>query len=404
MIRRNKFDLYALANIMLDEVPAEVFQSKSTTFIDPAMGGGQFCHAVENRLRDYSHDQNNIQSRVHGFESVIMDIRFAVNKYKLIGSYSVVKPETYLKLSKEELGMQFNVDLGNPPYVAGDGETNIYHRMVDFDADVVAKILPISWFLSDQKAHKEFREQLIEHGLKKIKVLPMDFFPGAQVKTAMIVSIKGHSGNIEVEDLNGNIIDYDPSVFDNKILITPDQKFTATLAKFFKQESYKILGGKSHVTNRRPEEGGAKLNPTKTHSNPVITKLSGKQNEYSYTKNIEDDNTDTYRVVFSYLSTGYNNGNTDIGVVQVVEPGVQIAKTYRYIICSSKAEAESLANYLKSTFVRTILKYTRTSRTMDGPQLAFVPKLVNNKARTDEAFAKMFNFSQKKIEVYYEYQ
>ena len=210
MIKRNKFDLYELANTMLDQIPEQVFKSKTTIFLDPAMGGGQFCHAVENRLKEYGHDCDNIRSRVHGFESVIMDIRFAVNKYKLIGNYSVVKPETYLRLSKEELGMQINVDLGNPPYVSGNGESNIYHQMVDFDADVIAKILPISWFLSDQSVHKDFRESLIKHGLKKIKLLPMDYFSGAKVRTAMIISVKGHSGLIDVEDLNGNVSSIDP--------------------------------------------------------------------------------------------------------------------------------------------------------------------------------------------------
>ena len=404
MIKRNKFDLYELANMMLDEMPTEVFQSKSTTFIDPAMGGGQFCHAVENRLRDYGHDLDNIQHRVHGFESVIMDIRFAVNKYKLIGHYSVVKPETYLKLSKEELGMQFNVDLGNPPYVAGNGETNIYHKMVDFEADVVAKILPISWFLSEQTAHKEFRESLIEHGLKKIKLLPMDYFPGAKVRTAMIISIKGHSGNIEIEDLKGNVSDFDPSISDNKILVTPDSSFTKKLVKFYNGESYKIQAGRSKVTNKRPTFNGASTKPTSKNKHPVITKLGTKENEYSYTSVIDDLNTDKYRVAFCYLTSGYDNGNTHIGAIQVVEPGVQIAQSYRYIICSNKTEANSLAKYLKSTLVKTILKYTRTSRTMDGPQLSFVPMLENNKAKTDDEFAKMFNLSPKKIESYYEYQ
>lgn len=402
MIKRNKFDLYELASMMLDQIPEQAFKSKTTTFLDPAMGGGQFCHAIEDRLRKYGHECDNIRSRVHGFESVIMDIRFAVNKYKLIGHYSVVKPETYL--ATEDLGMKVNVDLGNPPYVSGNGESNIYHQMVDFDADVIAKILPISWFLSEQSVHKDFRESLIEHGLKKIKLLPMDYFPGAKVRTAMIISVKGHSGLIDVEDLNGNVLNIDPSLTDNKILITPDESFTSKLFKFYNEESYKILSGKSHVTNKRPTHNGATVKPTAKNKHPVVTRLGTKENEHSYTSEIEDANTDSYRVAFCYLTSGYDNGNTNIGAIQIIEPGTQIAKSYRYILCSNKTEAVSLAKYLNSTFVKTILKYTRTSRTMDGPQLAFVPKLLNNNAKTDEEFSKMFKISQKKIEEYNEYQ
>ena len=126
MIKRNKFDFTVLANELLDQMPNEVFQSESTTFLDPAMGGGQFCYAIENRLREYGHSDENISQRVFGFESVIMDIRFAVNKYKLVGQYSLVKPTTFLET--ETLGMKFDVILGNPPYQKPNGSDRMGSR------------------------------------------------------------------------------------------------------------------------------------------------------------------------------------------------------------------------------------------------------------------------------------
>jgi hypothetical protein len=39
MIKRLKFDLQELANSILDQLPKEVFESDSTTFLDPSMAG-----------------------------------------------------------------------------------------------------------------------------------------------------------------------------------------------------------------------------------------------------------------------------------------------------------------------------------------------------------------------------
>jgi hypothetical protein len=108
-----KFEIDLLVLEMLDQLPETVWFSNSTTFLDPAIGGGQFVRAIEQRLREYGHSDSNIQKRVVGFEESDLHIRYAVNKHKLVGQY-VRKP--YNKFLEMDENMKFDAIIGNPPY------------------------------------------------------------------------------------------------------------------------------------------------------------------------------------------------------------------------------------------------------------------------------------------------
>jgi hypothetical protein len=111
-----KFELDPLVLEILDQIPDTEWSSDSTTFFDPAIGGGQFVRAIEQRLREYGHSDSNIQKRVFGFEESNLHIRYAVNKHKLVGQYAR-KP--YNKFFEMDNSMKFDVVVGNPPYLKG---------------------------------------------------------------------------------------------------------------------------------------------------------------------------------------------------------------------------------------------------------------------------------------------
>jgi hypothetical protein len=102
-----------LVSEMLDNIPEDYWVSNSTTFFDPAIGGGQFVSAIEQRLRTYGHSNENIRKRVFGFEYNIALVDLAVNMNGLVGQY-VRKPyQNYFELDNT---MKFDVIVGNPPY------------------------------------------------------------------------------------------------------------------------------------------------------------------------------------------------------------------------------------------------------------------------------------------------
>jgi hypothetical protein len=112
-----KFEIEPLVAEMLDQLPDSVWASKTSTFFDPAIGGGQFVRAIEQRLRSAGYSDANIRGRVFGFEESDLHIRFAVNKYNLVGQY-VRKP--YEKFFELDDTMKFDVVVGNPPYQSGN--------------------------------------------------------------------------------------------------------------------------------------------------------------------------------------------------------------------------------------------------------------------------------------------
>lgn len=113
MLSRMKFEIEDLVAEMLDQLPTSVWTSSTTTFFDPAIGGGQFVKEIERRLRAAGHTEQNINKRVFGFEESDLHIRFAVNKHNLVGQYAKKPYDKFLELDDS---MKFDVVIGNPPY------------------------------------------------------------------------------------------------------------------------------------------------------------------------------------------------------------------------------------------------------------------------------------------------
>jgi len=130
MLSRMKFEIDPLVAKVLDQLPKSIWASNTTTFFDPAIGGGQFVKAIEQRLRAHGHSDENIHKRVFGFEESNLHIQFAINKYKLVGQY-VRKPySNFLELNDS---MKFDVIVGNPPFKNGNetgGKSSLWRKIV----------------------------------------------------------------------------------------------------------------------------------------------------------------------------------------------------------------------------------------------------------------------------------
>ena len=109
---RVKLEITKLVNLMLDQLPESVWSSDSTTFLDPAFGGGQFIRQIEKRLLAAGHSPENIASRIWGCEIHNARLKYIKNWHKVITTNLILTDF----VSYDWGLMKFDVIVGNPPY------------------------------------------------------------------------------------------------------------------------------------------------------------------------------------------------------------------------------------------------------------------------------------------------
>jgi hypothetical protein len=312
-----------------------------------------------------------------------------------------VTSKEYFELSN----VTFDVIVGNPPYVDGtEGESNIYQKIVckamDFSPESQTWIIPTSWFLSNTSEHKNLRESLFNAGLKEIILNPMDSFDNASVKTCTVICEKDYSDKVKVVTTKGHYF-IAPEERGNHILPVDNNVSLKLLNRIAPKDPYKFLSG-THSTSPRKAQKDSNFSDVKTitHSYPIVIKLAKDPNEieYVYGKNNEDIDSDKWRIAVPYLATGYANGDMKLGAVGVIGKDTQLCGYYKYLNVNSQDEAVTLQKYFMSKFVRYILHYTRTSRTLDAPQVRYIPKFnIVNTNLTDNDIYNYFNLSVDEI-------
>lgn len=160
MLERIK-PIRSLVNTVLDQLPSHLWISDSTTFFDPAVGGGQFVSEIERRLRLHGHSDENIRKRVFGFESSQFLVDTAVNMNKLVGQYAKKPYPNYFEMRS---GMKFDVIVGNPPYQDADNDKRmLWNAFADKSIEItkpdgyIAMVTPATWIRAKTNIHNSYR-------------------------------------------------------------------------------------------------------------------------------------------------------------------------------------------------------------------------------------------------------
>lgn len=385
-----KFEIEQLVKEMLDQLPKSVWSSDSTTFFDPAIGGGQFVREVECRLRAHGHSDANIRYRVFGFEDSELHIRYAVNKHKLVGQY-VKKP--YEKFLEMDGTMKFDVVLGNPPYQNREenSDGSLWLQFVNKGMEVLSQngkllfITPTSWVGKQSNTKKANWNSFTDNHVELYKVLSKQekekHFGSVGSSFGYYILSKG-KGLTQIVFEDGSTTGYQlvakeplPNTI-TKIGFSIHQKI-AKAPKLHFESSFKfhsqVLKKKAIVSDVK--KGEFKYKTYFSHN--LIRYTSEKQDIYSDVK-----------VMIPNVGTIANAW---------VDSNCNLTEDVTFVTVKDAKEGNNLVSILKSKLFLYIGSQYRSGRNL-GLAMKFLPKLDAGKKWTDAKIYDHLGLTQEEID------
>lgn len=262
MLSRLKFEISDLVVDILNNIPEKVWESKTSTFFDPCMGGGQFIKGVIDKLYKYGHTEKNIEKRIFGCEKHKNDVQYAIKKNKLIGTFWAGNP------LEEEYEMKFDIVLGNLPFQDGSqsgSQNKIYNQLSKMCLDIVSENGIVALITPASVLKKSKRFSLIgQHGLKVVDFTADNHFTVGVKIISWIVDFQ-HIGKVTILHNDGNeSCSKDEIIYDYSAV---DREFAALYQKLKEVTNTPI---KRMFKQNAVAAGDKKFTKTKTHKYEIF--------------------------------------------------------------------------------------------------------------------------------------
>lgn len=316
-------------------------------------------------------------------------------------------------ISEDLSKMKFDVIVGNPPYQLSDGgyrrsSSPIYnyfvHQAKKLKPKFLTMIIPSRWFAGG-KGLTEFRKEILnDEQIKKI----VDYedssqvFPGVDIAGGVCYFLweKNFSGPCEIVNIKKD---------EKFISVRPLNEFKTLIRNGIAVSIIRKVKDKNE-TNMSTQVSSAKPFGLRTYVRPskkgdIRLRWSGGEGFYERKKvSIGLDMIDNWKVIVSKVS--YDHGGMPdkdgkrrvFSIIDILPPGTICTETY--LVAGgfdNQGNAENLAKYLKTKFVRFLVSQLCFSHDIFKDKFEFVPILAMNIEWSDNILYKRYGLVEKEI-------
>lgn len=410
---------HKVVKAMVDMLPADIW-NPNTKFLDMACKGGEYLREVYDRLMEtellQSAFPNMIERSNHILNNQIYGIALSNisrdrAKKKLLNWDTNIKiiPNYINKLKGTEINyrpdgtrisirdifndlfggnMKFDVIIGNPPYNESDGGGDenrqsskpLHSEFVnvalnDLKPKYLSFVMPCRWYVENDKYNKRIREQLFNGGLKEIHDYEKcsDIFNGVNIAGGVCYYIhdRDYHGETKIIFHNeGNtqinkLLDNAKPFYRSKIMMAVIEKVRKSTKIFM--SDYVLTTGPFGF--KRADKGS--IIPDEYRD----IKLIGANEEESFVS-MDEITKNADKVHLFKVCTGYMKGS-DAQVINpawILYPNEVCTLTYMVVAYFNYFEsANNCVKYLRTKFVRALLKITLTKQSFTADNYIVVP-------------------------------
>jgi site-specific DNA-methyltransferase (adenine-specific) len=317
--------------------------------------------------------------------------------------------------------MQFDVIIGNPPYqmTGGGGGTNdssIYHLFVEqamrLEPRYLSMVIPSRW-MAGGRGMDEFRATML--GDRHVRTL-VDYpnsaqvFPGVDLKSGVCYFLwdSEHDGNCAVTLIrDDDVVGPTNRKLDEYDVFIRDTRAAAILKKVLKHKETSLtdlltgdtpFGLATNFAAFKPGEPGER--EVKIYASSNAGRRSGRMKRALIAKNTHL--IDSWKVLAPQAGPGNSGGHvlpdTVLGKPSVAEPNSVCTQTW--IVAGplkSKKQAENVARYLQTSFVRFLVSLRKISQHAMKGVYRWVPQQDWGQNWTDEALYKKYGITKDEI-------
>jgi site-specific DNA-methyltransferase (adenine-specific) len=460
----------SLANQILDLLPASIWKSSETTFLDPVSKTGVFLREIVKRLdRGLTKTIPDKEKRIKHiltkqvFGIAITELTSLLSRRSLYcsknanGKYSLVdnfkNAEGNIKFDRVEhvwkndkctycgasievhnrgselethayqfihtdspeeiFDMKFDVIIGNPPYQLNDGgfgksASPLYHKFIEqaikLNPRFLSMIVPSRWFAGG-KGLDEFRSSMLnDNRLSHLVDFPnaSDCFPGVDIAGGICYFLwsRAHAGDCEVTTINSGLTTKSIRSLNEFNTLIRDSSAISIIRKVNLKKDPSLS---KQVSSRKPFGLSTNIRPTKTGE--LILRWNGGEGPFKKSEITTGfELIDKWKVITSKVSYDHA-GQPDkqgmrkvLSIVDVLPPDYVCTETYLVAgAFDNKKEAENLASYLKTKFVRFLVAQMSFSQDITKDRFLFAPSLSMKKRWSEEDLHKRYGLSEDEI-------